>query len=67
MAVEASFVMDPCPDLETLAALVDGNLSPGECDQVQTHLDSCAKCFELVSSIIASLIIVPDPPDSDRS
>ena len=37
----------PCIDHETLAALIDRRLAPGEHDRAAAHVASCASCHEL--------------------
>jgi hypothetical protein len=41
-----------CPDLETLAAFVDGTLTPAERRSVVVHLASCAACYEVVTETL---------------
>ncbi|MDX1502006.1 MAG: zf-HC2 domain-containing protein [Thermoanaerobaculia bacterium] len=36
-----------CPDLESLAALLDGRLHGAERERVVAHLDSCEACYEV--------------------
>ncbi len=36
-----------CPDLEQLAALLDGRLTDAERSQLLSHIDSCESCFEV--------------------
>jgi anti-sigma factor RsiW len=44
----------PCPDDQTLAAFVDGQLAESGRDQTIAHLDACATCFERVATIAAA-------------
>lgn len=45
----------PCLDPETLAAFIDGRLTPAERAQVEAHLASCMRCYEIfVDSVEAS-------------
>jgi hypothetical protein len=39
------------PDLETLAAFVDGSLSAPERTEVVVHLDGCSQCYDFVVGI----------------
>jgi anti-sigma factor RsiW len=41
-----------CPDDETLAAYVDGRLSPQERQELEAHLTSCPDCYELVAEVL---------------
>jgi hypothetical protein len=43
-----------CPDLETLAAFVDGTLTPAERRSVVVHLASCEACYEVVTETLHS-------------
>lgn len=43
-----------CPDLETLAAFVDGTLAVPERRQVVVHLADCERCFEVTSETMHS-------------
>ena len=56
-----------CPNPELLAAYIDRNVMPDEQKLVESHLEGCDRCLELVSSVIASKMAVPDPlpPNSD--
>jgi len=40
-------VMNSCPDIFTIQALTDGQLSPQETERLQEHLASCAACLQL--------------------
>jgi eukaryotic-like serine/threonine-protein kinase len=42
---------DVCPGEETIAAYVAGQLPHGERDGVDSHLDTCTSCQELVASL----------------
>jgi anti-sigma factor RsiW len=39
-----------CLDDRTIAAMVDGTLSPAERAGVEAHLDWCAECYEVFAS-----------------
>lgn len=39
--------MNSCPDIFTIQALTDGQLSPQEAERLQEHLASCAACLQL--------------------
>lgn len=41
-----------CPELEELAAMIDGNLSKAERDAVVEHLASCEACFEIYTETL---------------
>lgn len=41
-----------CPDLETLAALASGSLEESRREEVLTHLDQCALCYETVTESV---------------
>jgi anti-sigma factor RsiW len=45
----------PCPELEQLAALADGQLPAAERDAVLSHLGTCTNCYELFVEIRRSL------------
>jgi anti-sigma factor RsiW len=40
-----------CPDDQTLAAFVDGQLAESSRDETTVHLDTCAVCFDRVAAI----------------
>src|SRR5687767_14147660 len=42
---------DVCPGEETIAAYVAGRLERGERDEVDSHLDTCSACQELVAML----------------
>lgn len=54
-----------CPELELLAAFVEGNVSSDERSAIESHLKQCPRCFDIVASVVESMIIVPDPSDFD--
>jgi hypothetical protein len=41
-----------CPTDQEIAAFVDGAPSPAERASVARHVDGCARCFELVASLV---------------
>jgi len=41
----------PCPDENTVARLLAGDLPPGELADVELHLDQCPACMELLASL----------------
>jgi anti-sigma factor RsiW len=43
-----------CPDLNLIAAYVDGRLSQSERDAFHRHLASCDVCTELVAEVVAA-------------
>jgi tetratricopeptide (TPR) repeat protein len=43
-----------CPELETLAAYVEGKLPPAARDEVTQHLAGCERCYELVVEVEAA-------------
>ena len=55
-----------CPALELLAAYITSNVTTEEEEQVRLHLERCRDCLEIVSSVIASTIALPDPEPSDE-
>ena len=44
-----------CPDPESLALLVEGNLPPTERAVVSLHLDGCPQCHQVVAATVAAL------------
>lgn len=44
--------MEPCPDLEALAALIDGRLEADERRRLVAHLDRCERCRELFAETV---------------
>jgi tetratricopeptide (TPR) repeat protein len=50
---------DVCPGEETVAAYIAGKLAPGERDAIDSHLDTCNTCQELVA-VLAKI----EPPRS---
>jgi eukaryotic-like serine/threonine-protein kinase len=59
---------DVCPGEETIAAFVAGQLPHGERDGVDSHLDTCTSCQELVASLAKlqpARDTAPDPADSE--
>ena len=57
---------DPCPDLETLAAYIDGRLSEGERALVAEHLAGCETCYFVFteSTQLRASGITPAPVDA---
>jgi anti-sigma factor RsiW len=53
-----------CPDDQTLAAFVDGQLTESSRDETAVHLDTCAVCFDRVAAIAhaagASVFVPPE-------
>ena len=47
-------LLNHCPDLEKLAAYVDGNLTREEQTLVEAHLIDCYRCREIVSLTVKS-------------
>jgi|GEM_PF-5263051 len=45
----------PCPDIETVAALVDGKLTGEELNRIQSHVASCEDCLRLFTMTAASV------------
>ena len=43
--------MSRCPDEDTLAAFLDGALSPAQEDRIHAHFDVCATCRRVVAGI----------------
>lgn len=43
--------MTTCPDDQTLAAFVDGQLTESSRDETIVHLDTCAVCFDRVATL----------------
>ena len=59
---------DLCPDIELLAAYIDENVTPEEHELIETHLDGCARCLDIVTFVIASKVAIPDPvPPGEKS
>jgi anti-sigma factor ChrR (cupin superfamily) len=59
----------PCPDLQTIAAYLEGKLTRDEQLLIETHLSQCARCRKIVSLAIKTEKEVPPPtpPDSNDS
>ena len=55
---------DVCPGEETIAAYAAGQLSPAERDTVDSHLDTCSACQELVAALAKLATVGARPPDS---
>lgn len=54
------------PELEELAALADGRLSPADALRVRAHLDSCEDCFEVFTEtlhLMEELAVDQDKPE----
>ena len=41
--------VEPCPDLETIAAFLDARLAEGERERIAAHCAACERCYFLVS------------------
>ncbi|MGE0043660.1 MAG: anti-sigma factor [Vicinamibacterales bacterium] len=54
--------MTPCPDLETLAALVDQGLGGAERAAVLSHLLGCGECRSLVAQVLRTQDAVSGVP-----
>jgi predicted anti-sigma-YlaC factor YlaD len=54
-----------CPDTELLAACIENNVTTEEQVRVDAHLAQCGDCFQVVASVLASKIALPDPTVSD--
>lgn len=57
------------PDLDALAAFVDGAVEEGERRAIESHLASCEECFELVSEMMAvreGAAVTPAPVPNAR-
>lgn len=67
--VRGESLRDTCPDLETLAGYLEGDLTPDEQHLVETHLSKCSRCRKIVSLAIKTETEVPrpTPPDSADS
>ena len=50
---------DACPDLEILAAYLDGKLTRDEQRVIETHLSRCSVCRRIVSLAIKTEMDVP--------
>lgn len=46
----------PCPDAETICALIEGTLPAAERAQVEEHLASCESCYQAYASAIHFLV-----------
>lgn len=44
-------VRDQCPNTETLAAFVDGQLGPHEIHELEAHSVRCRACYEVIVSL----------------
>jgi len=66
---EVNTVPDTCPDLETLATYLEGNLTSDERHLIEAHLSQCSRCRKIVSLAVKSETNVPPPtpPDSPDS
>ena len=54
-----------CPDEDTFARFVEGLLQPEAAAQIESHVDSCARCADLAAEFGRSFA---EPlPDADRS
>jgi anti-sigma factor RsiW len=53
-----------CPELESLAAYIDGALSEQR-SAMEHHLVVCQRCRHLVARIVKSQSVVPDPVRRD--
>ncbi len=51
--------MTTCPDDQTLAALVDGQLTDASRHETVLHVDTCAICFDRVATIAAAADATP--------
>ncbi|MBN2191260.1 MAG: protein kinase [Polyangiaceae bacterium] len=52
-----------CPDENTYARLLAGELPSGQAGEVQKHLDQCASCLDLVAAL--ARLFGPDSPPDD--
>lgn len=55
-------MLNSCPELEKLAAYVDGNLAREERALVEAHLVECESCRKIVSLTVKSESAVPLEP-----
>ena len=56
--------MGPCPDAETLCAVIEGQASGPERDTVIEHLSQCAACAELRSRLLNFESVSPPEPEA---
>ncbi|MEM7154213.1 MAG: protein kinase [Myxococcota bacterium] len=42
----------PCPDETVLAEMAQGGLSPEEVEEVESHLDQCEQCCQVVAELV---------------
>jgi len=56
-----------CLDDDCIASFVDGSLDEETCVEVQTHLDDCAACMELVRALVETYQLSPPTEDAPAS
>ena len=55
----------PCPDAETLCAVIEGEARGPEQDAVIEHLSRCASCAELRSRLLNFESVIPPEPEAE--
>ena len=59
-------MLDQCPDLELIAAFLDGNITAEARALVEDHIGWCGFCRKLVAHVIKTEALVPKPEKASK-